>query len=44
MKVQAFTMKKLYPELSGKSQENMVRQSRKEVKQAAQLQNKLFSK
>jgi len=43
MKIQAFTMKKLYPELSGKSQENMVRQSRKEVKQAAQLQDKLMS-
>jgi hypothetical protein len=43
MKVQAYTMNELYPELMGKSRENMIRQSRKEVKQAAQLQNKLMS-
>jgi len=43
MKVQAYTMNELYPELMGKSRENVIRQSRKEVKQAAQLQDKLMS-
>ncbi|MFA6715658.1 MAG: papain-like cysteine protease family protein [Victivallaceae bacterium] len=43
MKVQAYTMNELYPELMGKSRENMIRQSRKEVKQVNQIQDKLMS-